>query len=223
MNKPNFIYRMALVCVLALVWNTSVLAEVKVADPLDYKPTPDAKLGVNENGKGLEPGTHIEDIVLKAVNGEDYQLSDAWKSGPALVVFYRGGWCPYCNTQVRELSVRHDDFVKAGVQPVLISVDTPDNAAMVSAQYDIPFPVLSDPDLAAHKLFNVVLELDDETLAQYKQYGLDLSQWSGADHNAIAVASAFLIDSSGNVVMSHAPEDYSQRPSVDQLLSIIGK
>jgi hypothetical protein len=25
-----------------------------------------------------------------------------------LVVFYRGGWCPFCNFQIRELSQSHD-------------------------------------------------------------------------------------------------------------------
>lgn len=92
---------------------------------------------------------------------------------------------------------------------------------MISAQYDNPFPVLSDPNLTAHKAFDVVLELDAATLEKYQAYGINLRDWSGKDHNSIAVASAFVIDQSGRVVVSHAPEDYASRPSIEQLLALI--
>lgn len=218
--------RSCLFAVITLVAGTAAAATadgagVTIAEPQPYESTAGERLGINDNGKGLAVGTEIGDVVLKDIHGADVNLAGTWNDSPALVVFYRGGWCPYCNAQVRELSVRYEDFVKAGVQPVLISVDSADNTALINAQYDIPFPVLSDPELVAHRLFNVVLELDDATLAAYEDYGLDLSKWSGRDHHAIAVASAFLVDRGGRVVFSHAPEDYRQRPSADQLLTII--
>lgn len=197
--------------------------ELKLPEPMTYEAAAEDQLGVNENGKGLEVGTEIPDLNVLDIYGNDYTLSDAWSEKPALVVFYRGGWCPLCNTQVRELSMRFDDLSAAGVQPVLLSVDAPDKSSMVEAQYDIPFPVLSDQELAAHKAFNVVLTLDKKTLLLYRGFGLVPSEWSGRDHNAIAVASAFIVDTDGKVLMSHAPEDYKTRPSVDQLIQLIRK
>ncbi len=195
----------------------------KFATPKPYKPTATENLGVNENNKGLKVGHHVEELTINDMHGKPYPLKNAWQDKPALIVFYRGGWCPFCNMQVRELATKYDKLKAAGVQPVLISVDEPDKSAIISAQYDIPFPVLSDPDLLAHKAFNVVLELDAATLEKYKEYGINLQDWSGKSHNSIAVASAFLIDTSGNVMVSHAPEDYASRPSVEQLLALIEK
>ncbi|MGI9284368.1 MAG: peroxiredoxin-like family protein [Pseudomonadales bacterium] len=196
---------------------------VTVAEPREYKPTATEKLGVNENGKGLMVGEHVEELTINDMYGKPYPIKNAWQDKPALIVFYRGGWCPFCNMQVRELAVNYDTLEEAGVQPILISVDEPDKSAMVSAKYNIPFPVLSDPNLLAHNAFNVVLKLDAATLEKYKEYGINLQDWSGKGHNSIAVASAFLIDKNGHVVVSHAPEDFASRPSVDQLLAMIEK
>ena len=194
-----------------------------LADPIPYNATADNMLGINENGKGLAPGTSIDDISISDMHGETFKLQDAWQQQPALIVFYRGGWCPFCNMQVREMAVNYDKFKSADVQPILISVDAPDKTAMMTAQYTIPFPVLSDPDLLAHNAFNVVLTLDEATLERHKQYGFSLQDWSGKNHNSIAVASAFIIDRNGKVLVSHAPEDYRTRPSIEQLLQLIAE
>lgn len=194
---------------------------VKIAEPKEYKPTTTEKLGINENNKGLTVGDHVEELTINDMHGKPYPIINAWRDKPALIVFYRGGWCPFCNMQVRELAVNYDKLKAAGVQPLLISVNEPDKAAMLSVKYAIPFPVLSDPNLIAHNAFNVVLDLDAATLKKYKEYGINLQDWSGKDHNKIAVASAFLIDQSGHVVVSHTPEDFTSRPSVEQLLALI--
>jgi hypothetical protein len=76
--------------------------------------------------------------------------------------------------------------------------------------------------LIAHEAFNVVLQVDDERLEAYKSKGLLLKDWSGQEHNKVAVASAFIVDQQGRVLFSHAPIDYATRPSIDQLLSVIG-
>lgn len=196
---------------------------LKLAKPKEYKTTAADKLEMNENDKGLKPGEKVKEFVINDMLGKDYPIKRAWQDKPALIIFYRGGWCPYCNMQVRELSVNYEKLKDAGVQPILISVNEPDKAALMTAQYEIPFPVLSDVDLLAHNAFNVVLTLDDATLKKYKEYGINLKDWSGKDHNSIAVASTFLINTDGKVLVSHTSMDYASRPSIKQLLELVDK
>jgi peroxiredoxin len=59
------------------------------------------------------------------------------------------------------------------------------------------FPVLSDPDLAAHRAYRVLQEVDDATLTKYKEWGIDLEKSSGRSHHTIAVPSMFLIGKTG--------------------------
>ena len=194
---------------------------MSLGGPRQYRAVDKQALGINENGKGLPVGQMIDSVEIVDVHGEPYQIWQAWSEKPALVIFYRGGWCPFCNFQLRELAMEHDQLMAAGLQVVAISADMADKATMTSAQFDIPFPILSDPKLIAHEAFNVVLLVDDERLEWYKSKGLLLKDWSGQEHSKVAVASAFIVDQQGRVLFSHAPIDYSTRPSIDQLLSAI--
>ncbi|MGI9295300.1 MAG: peroxiredoxin-like family protein [Pseudomonadales bacterium] len=219
----TFLATTASICAVSSTPSSSAGKTVTIAEPKPYRSTAIDKLGVNESNKGLTPGDNVEEITIADMFGKPYEIRNAWQDKPALIIFYRGGWCPFCNMQVRELAVNYDKFQAAGVQPVLISVDEPDKTAMMSAKYNIPFPVLSDPSLIAHRAFNVVLDLDAATLEKYQQYGINLQDWSGKKHNKIAVASAFLVDQSGRILVSHAPTDYRTRPSIEQLLELIAQ
>lgn len=182
--------------------------------------TENADLGMVETG--LKAGDKPADFSVLTHKGNDEPLKSLLKeNAPILVVFYRGGWCPYCNVQIRQLAEAWPEFEKRGVTPVLISVDKPDASAMAKATYEIPFPVLSDPDLKAHEAFDVVVEIDDATAEKYKAYGIVLEDWSGKDHHKIAAPGIFLVDADGTVEWAHVSKDYKTRPSVDQLLGML--
>jgi peroxiredoxin len=181
-------------------------------------PTTDA-LGSREDGLGLAVGAVIPPFEIRDFRGETFSattLNDA----NTLVVFYRGGWCPFCNFQIRELSQAHDQFKALGVSPVAISVDRPDAAAVTRNAYEVPFPVLSDPDLKAHEAFNVVLQLDAAGVARLAKYGHEIEKWSGKDHHKMAVPAVFLVRD-GKVAWAHVARDYKTRPSTEQLLTVV--
>jgi peroxiredoxin len=183
--------------------------------------TSESALGTNDQDIGLSAGAEVPDFTVHAHNGEVVNLDVLLEDTPLLVVFYRGGWCPYCNVQIRQLTEAYPQFKQRGVFPVLISVDTIDGAALASRTYKIPFAVLSDPKLSAHTAFDVILDVDDETYKQYQGYGIDLEKWSGQSHHKIAVSSAFLVDKTGKVRWAHSAKDYKTRPSPEQLLAVI--
>ena len=141
--------------------------------------------------------------------------------GPILLVFYRGGWCPYCNHQMYEFTQNFAELQKRGVTPVAISVDAIDKAAGTKAGFAIPFPLLSDPELAAHKAFKVVHHAEAEEVARLTSYGIDIEASSGKKHHDFAVPSMFLIDADHTVRWAHAEGDYKIRPTVAQVLAAI--
>lgn len=188
----------------------------EVAPPLGV--TSGEKLGTNDDGIGLVPGAKVQNFVVSSHEGKPVEWDSLVKQGPLLVVFYRGGWCPYCNVQIRQLTLNYPEFKKRGVLPVLISVDETDGATLAQKTYEIPFPVLSDPNLKAHTAFNVIMEVDADTAKRYKDNGLDLEAWSGRDHHKIAISSAFLVDKTGVVRWANTSKDYRTRPSPEQLM-----
>ncbi|MFQ5645214.1 MAG: peroxiredoxin-like family protein [Thiogranum sp.] len=182
--------------------------------------TPAELLGTNEDGIGLRPGSTVPDFTTSSLGGRPVTWQSLLQRAPLLIVFYRGGWCPYCNAQIHALSQAAAAFRQRGMTPVLISVDKVDGAALVKRSYEIPYPVLSDPGLAAHKAFQVVRDVDKKYQA-YKEYGVDLEQWSGRKHHKIAYASVFVVDRRGVVRWAHASSEFKTRPSNAQLLAVI--
>jgi peroxiredoxin len=142
---------------------------------------------------------------------------------PILLAFYRGGWCPYCNTEIHELVAADSEFHKRGVALVAASVDTPDAEAKLHATYSIPFAVLSDSDAAMIEAFHVVKHVEGDELAKMKGFGVDLEQYSGKTHHEIAMPSLFLIDREGIVRWAHSDPDFKVRPSVAQMLEAIDR
>jgi|CXWL01.1.fsa_nt_gi peroxiredoxin len=189
----------------------------------DYTNPEDARTGVLPAGIGIAPGSPAPDATVRDAEGREVSLASLSKDGPIMVVFYRGGWCPYCNAQIHDLTRAFPDYQKRGVRPVVISVDQAKESARTQATYSIPFPVLSDPDLAAHRAFRVLHQADTAEFARLKSYGIDLENASGRMHHVIAVPSIFIIDKAGVVRWAHAESDYTKRPSNAQLLAAIDR
>lgn len=185
--------------------------------------TPDAKLGTLAPGYGIAVGQRAPDATLDDVTGKKQKLSDLYKTGPTFVVFYRGGWCPFCNIQLHDLGAAKGEFDKRGVKIVAISVDKPSEEAKTQAKDGVPFPMLSDPKLVALKGFKVVHVAGDDEVKKMTGFGVDLSSYSGETHRSFAVPAVYLVDKTGVVRFAHVDEDYKSRPSVKQLLGVADK
>lgn len=184
--------------------------------------TPPADTELGQAEAGLAIGAQVSAFTVKTYEGKPITFKELLQQAPLLIVFYRGGWCPYCNFQVREMVQAYPQFKQAGVVPVLLSVDEVHGAVLLEKTYNIPFPVLSDPDLIAHKIFQVVLTVDAATVKRYRnEFDIDLEAWSERQHHQIGIPGFFLIDKAGIVQWHHVNRDYKVRPSAEQLLSVI--
>ncbi len=186
-----------------------------------YANPPDSNVGTLPPGTGVAVGEQAPDAGVSDADGREVRLRDLVKTGPVLLVFYRGGWCPYCSSQIHELTTAYPAYRKRGVTPVAISVDRVEESAKTQATYAIPFPVLSDPDVAAHRAYRVLHQVDEAEFARLKGFGIDLERASGNSHHVIAVPSLFVIDGKGVVRWAHADPDYKVRPSTVQVLAAI--
>jgi len=187
----------------------------------EHETTEEARLGHAPDGFGLEIGSDAPEGSAVDADGDEVTLASLLENGPIMIVFYRGGWCPFCNFQVRALTESFDALQSRGVTPVLVSVDRQDEATRTRATYEIPFPILSDSGLALHRAFHVVHEADDEEVARLAGFGHDVEAFSGRDHHSFAIPSVFVIDGDGKVRWQHVDPEYRVRPSVDQLLAIL--
>jgi peroxiredoxin len=141
---------------------------------------------------------------------------DSYKK-PLVVIFYRGGWCPYCNAQLSDLHLVEPKLRKSGFEIVFLSTDRPELLYSSLKATDIHYTLLSDNRLEAAKSFHVVYHVDDATIAKMREYGVDLEASTGTKQHELPVPSVFIIDTSGTIRFVYSNPDYKIRLGADEL------
>ncbi len=179
------------------------------------------QLGTREDNLGIDIGSQLSDFMVTTYDGQATTLYNLLQNQINFIIFYRGGWCPYCNYHVKQLTEFYPLFKKENIQLILISADDVDGETLLKNTYRIPFPLISDSLLIAHEAFNVTLQFNElEVLTAKILYDLELESWSKQPHYKIAVPAYFLLDQQGIVKWEHIAQDYTVRPSPKQLLSV---
>ncbi|MGD0505734.1 MAG: peroxiredoxin-like family protein [Steroidobacteraceae bacterium] len=141
---------------------------------------------------------------------------DSYKK-PTVVLFYRGGWCPYCNAQLSDLHLVEPRLRESGFEIVFLSTDRPELLYSSLKATDIHYTLLSDSQLEAAKAFHVAYHVDDATLAKMREYGVDLEATTGTKQHELPVPSVFIIDTSGTIRFVYSNPDYKIRLGADAL------
>lgn len=157
-------------------------------------------------------------FAAKEVDGRAFQFDPASLRQPTLIIFYRGGWCPYCNAQLQDLRTVVPQIVAMGYQVLFLSTDRP-RLLYSSLKEKVDYHLLSDSSMDAARAFGVAYHVDAATLAKMKAYGIDLEAMQGTAGHELPVPSVFIVDRSGVVRFRHYDPDYTVRLDADHVLA----
>lgn len=167
----------------------------------------------------LAVGVHAPLFSATRIDGTVRVFKPDGYARPAIVIFYRGGWCPYCNMQLSDLRLVEPKLRAQGFEIVFLSTDRPEILYSSLKDTDIHYTLLSDSHLDAANLFHVVYHLDDATLAGLKKYGVDLEKTTGTALHELPVPSVFIIDTTGTIRYVYSNPDYEIRLGAEALLA----
>jgi len=186
------------------------------------KPPTPALPEAASSAEGIQPlkvGDMIPNVTLTNPDGIVFNLKKLIKTQPTVLIFYRGGWCVYCNTQLSQLKQIEQPLQKLGYQIVAVSPDKVEKIRETLKKYDLEYMVVSDSDANAIRAFGLAFKVDDPTYAQYKKdFGLDLEEHSGKTHHILPVPAAFVLDQKGKILFSYVNPDYKVRIDSQALL-----
>lgn len=169
-------------------------------------------LVVAADSKPITVGAVIPDTVLRTVKGDELKLRDAVKQKPAVLIFYRGGWCPYCTRHLGALAGIEKDLTAAGFQLLAISTDQPAKLREKPDHQALNYVLLSDSTMETAKAFGIAFQVPDELVAKYKNsFGVDLEAASGQTHHLLPHPAVFIVDTAGVIRFAHVNEDYKVR------------
>lgn len=184
------------------------------------KPLPPAPVAASAaEVKPLQTGATAPDVQLTNADGLSFPLRKLLKNQPTVLIFYRGGWCVYCNTQLGQLKQIETPLQKLGYQIVAVSPDGVDKIRESLKKHDLTYLLVSDSDAAAAKAFGLAYQVDGATYAKMKKdYGIDLEAHSGKGHHILPVPAAYVLDKQGKILYSYYNPDYKVRVDPQALL-----
>ncbi|GAA5219028.1 peroxiredoxin-like family protein [Corallincola platygyrae] len=171
--------------------------------------------------RALNVGQTLPDAELINAKGDTVQLSDLLKSGPLVVTFYRGGWCPYCNLELRAYQQHLAEIRDAGATLVAITPELPDASLSTSEKNELAFEVLSDVNSAYAKQLNLVFDLPEELRPIYKSFGIDVEAHNGDGQFALPLAATYVVGSDGNVASAFIDADYTKRQEPSEVVAAL--
>ncbi len=170
----------------------------------------------------LKVGDRAPSIVLGNAKGETVDVGALLKKGPVIVAFYRGGWCPFCNLELRAFQRLLPDIEAAGASLVAISPEKPDDSLSTAEKNALTFEVLSDVGQKVGRSFRLVYEFSDELKSAYNGFGLDIPAKNGAVSEwALPISATYIIDRNGVIISAYTDADYRDRADPIDILTVL--
>lgn len=171
--------------------------------------------------RALRVGDPAPDFRLPDATGSVFILSDALRSGPAVISFYRGAWCPYCNLELRALQEALPRFRATGATLIAISPNTPDTSMTAVERHQIEYPVLSDADNNVAREFGLVFTVQDDLEVVYRRVGIDIGAANATASWEIPIPATYVIDRAGTVTYAFVETDYRRRAEPADVLAAL--
>lgn len=173
--------------------------------------------------RALKPGVVAPAFELPDAGGTLVESAKLLATGPVIVTFYRGGWCPYCNLQLRAYQSVLTEIAKHGAQLVAISPQLPDGSLSTAKVNALSFYVLSDVGNVTARNFGLVYALPEELRQALSSVGKALTGINGDDTWQLPVPATFIIRRDGRVTFAHVDVDYRLRLEPQDLIASLAK
>jgi peroxiredoxin len=167
-------------------------------------------------------GDRAPDVRLADQHGEAFDVADLLAKGPVVITFYRGGWCPFCNLELKAYQALLPRIAAAGASLVAISPEKPDHTAGTASMNALTFPVLSDIGQEVGKAFGVVYAFTDEVRGAYDGFGLDIPARNGApDDWSLPLSATYVVGPDGVILFADTRVDYRERTDPLNVLQVL--
>jgi len=166
-------------------------------------------------------GDTAPEFTLSDTAGRQFLLSEALLHGPIVLNFYRGGWCPFCNLELKAIAEREPEMRNLGARLVAVSPELHEQNQAVSGDLDLPFSLLFDEGNQVGREYGLVMQVDEAMRPLYLQWGFDLPTFNGDGSWELPLPGTFIIDTSGTVRAAYVNKDYTQRMEPDDIIAAL--
>jgi len=171
----------------------------------------EATVRSNAGAQALRAGSIAPAFTLPDAHGRDVSLEALLKSGPVVVVFYRGDWCPYCDLQLKAYQEILPRIRATGAALVAISPQTPRYCELTGEKRGLDFPLLSDAGNEVGRRYGLVFEVSSGMREVLRGFGIELAAYNGDPAGELPVPGTFIVAPSGRIDLEYVNPDYRER------------
>jgi peroxiredoxin len=169
--------------------------------------------------EGLKPGDKAPDFTGYDQNGKQIQSKKILESGPMVLFFYRGKWCPVCSNYLNDYQDSINILTGMGVNVVAITPESIENVEQTVKLHNISFTVVYDCQEQIMKDFKVMFSVSQAYQDQVMKYlTIDIAKNNGRDVAHLPVPATFIISRDGIIIAVQFDPDYNNRASVKWMI-----
>jgi peroxiredoxin len=168
---------------------------------------------------GAQVGDVVKDFSALDMFGKKFNLSEALKKGPIVLVFYRGQWCPFCNKHLSAIQDSLNLITDKGATVVAVSPEKPDYLQKTVEKTNATFTLLYDEDYKISSQFDVLFLPEGAARTKYNTFlGANLSEAHSDDSQQLPVPATFIISSERHIVWRHFDRNHKKRSTVADIV-----
>lgn len=169
-----------------------------------------------------EAGTPLPDGKLLDVRGRSTTLADERGGRPAVVVFYRGAWCPYCNLTLRAYQEQLlPSLAERDIALIAVSPQKPDGSLTIAQANELTFTVVSDPGNQIAAGLGILTEPDERAQGAQRALGLDLAEHNADGSPVLPMPTVLIVDAEGVIRWIDAHPNYATRSEPEAILAAL--
>ena len=173
--------------------------------------------------KALKVGQAFPAFDLKNSDGKKVTLKQLLKTGPVVISFYRGSWCPYCNAQLSDFQKHLTEIKSHGATLIGVTPEKPELEATLKEGKRLEFEILFDENNKLAGKLGLVYGITPELKAIYQQFGIDLAKTQGNSDWNLPVPATYVIGKNGKIVFAFVDVDYKKRADTAEVIGAIPK
>lgn len=178
----------------------------------------DALIASGQADTACKVGDKAPEFTLADANGTNVTLADLLATGPVVLTFYRGVWCPYCNMELQALQEALPAIEAHGARLIAITPQTAANSRKAGRTQALTFPILTDPMGEVAAAFGLRFTLPPELVEVYKGFGNDLTTVNADPQWRLPMPARYVIAQDGKIVYAEVSADYTQRPDPSEMM-----
>ena len=155
------------------------------------------------------------DVLVTTSEGKELTLGKFLNNKKTVLFFYRGGWCPFCNTQMGQLKKIEKQLTNLGFQLIGISTDNVEDLQKSIGDNQLNYQLLSDFNSVTSQAFGLAFfssqKVTDRYLAKMKLENPLQKNKAGDERLVLPVPAIYVIDSDGLVQFNYVNPNFKVR------------